>query len=280
MNTPYLRLVRIVRISPKLSLHEINPKKIAGLKEKIAQLKSKLADSATIPDEKQRVAEATRYRLELASATDALTLAERPFPDILLVLTVESITLFDERIPVSSRLVPIDDLYGIDYYDPDLLAVLRHEKVFHKTITNAYQYNEDSGTFEDLNCGGIYRRDTVFTFSYKDTPRSKEEELKFVHRTPQNTEEPNYYPILPSGHVSPMKQEYIVDNPQYTLNKFAIEVLPNMGSILCAREVDSEGNVTYFGVNVDGQKGRQIEFPGNEEIREKLRTPYNEGQVL
>jgi hypothetical protein len=279
-NTPYLRLVRIVRISPRLNLKEINPQRIDGLKGKISKLQGELANSAQMEDEKQRLAEENRCRYELKLATDALTIAERSFPDILLVLTVQNISLFDRRIPVTSRLVPIDDLYGIDYYDPYLLKVLKEKKVLENPINNVYTFNEDVGTYEDLNCGGIYQRRTVFTFSYKETPRSDVVELKFVQKTIPGSDEPAYYPLVSGGHIGFIKNEYVVDNPQYTLLRFADEILPNTGSILCAREADAEGNVNYFGVNMDGTKGQLIEFPGGEEIREKLRTPYNEGEVL
>jgi hypothetical protein len=117
----------------------------------------------------------------------------------------------------------------------------------------------------------------VFTF-FKQTPRSTPEHVRLVQRTESFSEEPIYYPVLDGGHVG-LKRYDVIDNPQYTFLKMAEEALPNSGSILCAREIDDEGNVTYFGLNVDGTKGEVMQFPG-EVVREKLRTPYNRGQVL
>jgi hypothetical protein len=171
--------------------------------------------------------------------------------------------------------VPLDTLYEIEYYGTDLLKVLRKGNVFNKTVTNVYQYNNEIGTYQDLNCGGIYRRETVFTFSYEDTPGSSNNVLvRFVRRTHRDSEKPIFYPILSSGNIALNGAKDVIGNPYYVFKSMNEELLPNSGSILCARDVDAQRSVTYHGVNPDGSRGNHIEFPG-EELREKLRTPYN-----
>jgi hypothetical protein len=287
-----------MRISPGESLKRVDLGKIDMLQATIVQLQQELEEINRLNDtilqlqqvlgstserfdnddgERQRTK--ARLQAELERANEALIVAEAPFPDILLAITVEAIPFFGERIPVSSRLVPFDNLYGLAYFDQVLLKALKKGLVFDRTVTNVYQYDSETGTYQDLNCGAIYRRETVFSFTYKETPTSQEGPVKFVRRTDRNSEEPRYYPILASGHVGLKAQEDIIDNDQYVYVSMAEEIFPNTGSILCAREIDQQGTVTYYGVNFDGTKGELLDFRG-ETVLEKLRTPYNKKQVL
>ena len=271
----YHQVVRIVRISPPASLKNVDPIKVEALKTHIILLSLRLTeieekDVIELEDTKSQ----EQLRTEMKHTNHLLNIAEQSFSDVLLVLSVNHIPEFADRIQACSRLVPIDYLYDRNYYGSDLKKALSETNAFNKTICNVYQFNDEIGTYQDLNCGGIYAQENVFTFVYQETPESEPTLARFVRRTKRDSEEPLYYAVLDDGNIVNTGTIAIIDNPQYELESMRGETLRNTGSILCYRESGS-----YFKILVGGDKGERIEFH-EIDIREKLRTPFNSGQVL